>query len=152
LSENAFLILSILSGAGAAAVLLYGIVGSKLRNVAYAGLTGASQQAIEPTRDGWRRSVLDRFTLSNRNMIQCPICQTIDFANIRFCCKCGAQMQAYSEFPTYGTQGIEAQYLTQDGLNRVVGLSVRVDPKTRIGIIVGVQSQEPYEQLQQTQI
>jgi hypothetical protein len=60
-------------------------------------------------------------------------------------------MHTYSEFPRNDTQGIEAQYLTQDGLNRVVGLSVRVDPKTRIGIIVGVQSEEPYEQLQQAQ-
>jgi hypothetical protein len=149
--ENPFLVLSILSGAGAAAVLVYSALRSKLRNVTRADLMEATQLDIEPRSNKWRPNVLDRITLLNRNLIQCPRCLTIDSANIRYCCKCGMQMQvhAHSEFPRNDTQATVTQYVTQDGLTRVVGLSMRVDPKTRIGVIVGVQNQEPQEQLQE---
>lgn len=150
-AENAFLILSILSGTGAAAVLLQGIVRSKLRNVSQASPTLPGQLHSELANSQRRPSLLDRITLLNRNLIQCPKCFMIEYANARFCTRCAMPMQRSSELPQVSMQGVEAQYLLQDGPNRLFGLSMRLDPKTRIGIIIGIQNQETPERVNEAQ-
>ena len=139
LGENPFLVFSILSGMGAAALLLRAILELKLGNSSQHNQIALSGRGQEKK---WRRTVFDRITLLNRNLIQCPGCFMIDFANIRFCSRCGMQMAPHSELSRSGTHDIQAQYLVRDGPTRIVGLSIRPDAKTRIGVIVGIQNEE----------
>jgi hypothetical protein len=37
---------------------------------------------------------------------------------------------------------IEVQHLTQDDSTHVIGLSMNIDPKTKVGVIIGVQNRE----------
>jgi len=150
-AENAFLILSILSGTGAAVVLLHGIVRSRLHNVSQTNLTLSIQPHSELANNQRRPSLLDRITLLNRNLIQCTKCFMIDYANARFCTRCGMPIQQSSELPQASMQSVEAQYLLRDGPNRLFGLSMRLDPKTRIGIIIGIQNQEAPERVREAQ-
>jgi hypothetical protein len=60
-------------------------------------------------------------------------------------------MQSSSEVPTYYVRDVEARYLTQDDSTRVFGISMRIDPKTRIGVIIGIRSGESPEQINETQ-
>jgi len=141
-TENAFLILSILSGTGAAAVLLHGIVRSKLHNVSHADPTLPLQLQ--------RPSVLDRITLLNRNLIQCSRCFMIEFTGAKFCTRCGMPMQSSSGLLGSNMPSVETRYL-EDGPNRLFGLSMKLDPKTRVGVIIGIQSLETPEQINESQ-
>jgi len=141
-TENAFLILSILSGTGAAAVLLHAIVRSKLHNVSHADPTLALQLQ--------QPSVLDRITLLNRNLIQCSRCFMIEFRSARFCTRCGTPMQSPSGLLGSNMPSVETRYL-EDGPNRLFGLSMKLDPKTRVGVIIGIQSQETPERVNESQ-
>ena len=60
-------------------------------------------------------------------------------------------MQQSSELPQVSMQSVEAQYLLQDGPNRLFGLSMKLDPKTRIGIIIGIQNQETPERVHEAE-
>ena len=136
--EDAFLILSILSGTGAAAILLHNIMRSKPHNNQLANW--------QP-----RPSVLDRITLLNRNLIQCPTCFTIQYANAQSCSRCGMPTRPPDQLPRNNMQYAEARYLLQDGSNQIFGLSIKPDPKTRIGIIIGIQNQETQERISENQ-
>lgn len=146
-TDSAFLILSILSGTGAAVVLLHGIAHSRPHNVSHSDPTLPSRLFNEPGSQRRRPSLLDRITLLNRNLIQCPRCLMIDSAHARFCIRCGTSMQSYGELPTDNMHSVEAQYLAQDESSRIFGLSMRIDPKTRIGVIIGIQNRAPPEQI-----
>jgi hypothetical protein len=149
-AENAFLILSVFAGTGAAAVLLREIARSKLHNASHPDPTLAGQHFNELGNKRQVRNLLDRITLLNRNLIRCPRCFTIDFAHVRFCNRCGTMMQSHVETPTYNIHDVEARYLRQDESTRMFGLSMRVDSRTRIGVIIGIQNREPPEQINDT--
>lgn len=136
--DSAFLLLSILSGTGAAAVLIRGILSSKLQNAANSNSTSLSE--LSDSR--WRPSILDRITLLNRNLAQCPRCFMIDSASIRFCSRCGLEIYGRSDLLRNDIQNIEVQHLTQNDSTHVIGLSMNIDPKTRVGVIIGVQNRE----------
>lgn len=144
LTENPFLLLSIVSSALAAAVLLGGLLKSKLRNA-----SNPDQVASSGEGNKWRRSVFDRITLLNRNLIQCPHCFMINFSNVRSCTRCGMQFTAHGEI--LGEHMDRIQYLVRDGPTRVVGLSITPDAKTRIGVIVGIQNLEHPEEINSAQ-
>jgi hypothetical protein len=150
-AENAFLILSILSGTGAAAVLVRQIVRSKLHNVSDPDPASHTQLPNELMSKKKQPSLLDRITLLNRNLIQCPSCFTIDHAHIRFCTRCGTSMQSYDEMPTQNVHDIKIRPLTQDKSTQMFGLSMKINPKTRIGLIIGVQNREAPEQINEIQ-
>jgi hypothetical protein len=136
--DSAFLLLSILSGTGAAALLIRGILSSKLQNTAGSSSTNLSKLA-DPR---WRPSILDKITLLNRNLAQCPRCFMIDSANIRFCSRCGMEIYGRSDLLRNEIHNIEVQHLTQDDSTHVIGLSMNIDPKTKVGVIIGVQNRE----------
>jgi hypothetical protein len=148
-AENAFLILSILSGTGAAAVLVRHIVRSKLHNVSDPDAAPLAQLPNELGSKKRQLNLLDRITLLNRNLIQCPRCFMIDFAHARFCIRCGTSMQSYDEMPN--VHDIKTGYLTRDKSTQILGLSMMINPKTRIGLIIGVQNREPQEQINEIQ-
>lgn len=150
-TENAFLILSILSGTGAAAVLVRQILRSKLNNVSDPDPTLPVQLPNELGNKKKQPNLLDRITLLNRNLIQCPSCFTIDFAHARFCTRCGTSMQSYDEMPTHNVHDIKTRYLMQDKTTQMFGLSMNINPKTRIGLVIGVQNREPPEQINEIQ-
>jgi hypothetical protein len=56
-------------------------------------------------------------------------------------------MQSHGELLTDNVHSVEAQYLAEDESTRIFGLSMRIDPKTRIGIIIGMQNRAPLEQV-----
>ena len=141
-TESAFLVLSVLSGIGAAAILLRDIVRSKLQRASHGDLASPSQPYAELRSRSQLSSLLDRITLLNRNLIQCPRCSTIDHAHARFCTRCGASMQSQKEMSTYNVHDVEARYLAQDESTRVYGLSMKVDPQTQIGVLIGTQNRE----------
>jgi hypothetical protein len=147
--DNALLILSVLAGTGAAAVLLREILRSKLHNVSHPDPTSPIQPLNE-LENKKQPNLLDKITLLNKNLIQCPRCFTFDFAHARFCTRCGTSIQTYGEMPTHNVQDIEARYLTQDESTRIFGLSMKIDPKTRIGVIIGIQNREAPEQITET--
>jgi hypothetical protein len=149
-AENAFLILSILSGTGAVAVLVRQIIHSKLHNVSDPDPTSHTQLPNEHMSKKERPSLLDRITLLNRNLIQCPSCFTIDHAHTRFCTRCGTSMQSYDEMAT-NVHDVKMRYLTQDKSAQMFGLSMKINPKTRIGLIIGVQNRESPEQMNEIQ-
>ena len=148
-AENAFLILSALSGTAAAAVLVRHVVRSKLHNVSDPDAISPSQLPNEIVGKRKQPNLLDRITLLNRNLIQCRRCFTIDFAHARFCTRCGSSMQSYDEMPN--VHDIKTQYLTQDKSTQILGLTMKINPKTRIGLIIGVQNREPPEQINEIQ-
>ena len=150
-TENAFLVFSVLSGTAAAAVLLRGILRTKLHGASHSDLALASQSYSELGNGRRLPGLLDRITLLNKNLIQCPRCSTIDHAHARFCTRCGTAMQSSSEMSTYNVRDVEARYLMQDDSTRVFGVSMRIDPKTRIGVIIGIQNRESPEQITETE-
>jgi hypothetical protein len=149
-ADNVFLILSVLAGTAAAAVLLREIVQPKLHNVSHNDPTLPSQPLNELKIKKQQPSLLDRITLLNKNLIQCPRCFTFDFAHARFCARCGTLMGSHGEMSTSNVHDIEVRNLAQDESTRTFGLSVRIDPKTRIGVIIGIQNREPPEQVNET--
>jgi hypothetical protein len=148
--QSVLLVLSALSAAGAAAILLRGIVRSKLQK-ARASLASSGQPRSELGSKGRLSSLLDRITLLNKNLIQCPRCSTIDHAHARFCTRCGTSMQSHEEMSTYDVHDIEARYLAQDESNRVYGLSMKVDPQAQIGALIGMQNRELSQGVNRTQ-
>jgi len=150
-TESAFLVFSVLSGTAAAVVLLRGIVRSKLHGASHSDLALSSRSYSELGNGRQLPGLLDRITLLNKNLIQCPRCSTIDYAHARFCTRCGTAMQSSREMPTYNVRDVEARYLTQDDSTRVFGVSMRIDPKTRIGVIIGIQNRESPEQINETE-
>ena len=146
-----FLLFSILSGSAATGVLLHGMLRSKSRDTVQSDSTSISELYIEPVSKQGRPSALDRITLLNRNLIQCPTCSTIDFAHIRFCSRCGTQLNRYSELPRTNTPDVQVRYITRDGTTRMVGLSMGIDQKTRLGVIIGIQNRESPEQINETE-
>ena len=135
--ESAFLLLSIFSATGAAAVLLRGVLGSKLRRNG-----PASVKRDHLTGSRWSPTLLDKASLRNRNLTQCPNCHMIDHANIRFCSKCGMDIHAPTALSRNDIQNVQVQHIKQDESTQVIGVSMDIDPKTRIGFIVGVQDRE----------
>lgn len=150
-TESVFLVFSVLSGTAAAVVLLRGIVRSKLHGASHSDLAFSSQSHGEFGSRKQLPGLLDRITLLNKNLIQCPRCSTIDYAHARFCTRCGTAMQSFNETPTYNVHNVEARYLTQDDSTRVFGVAMKIDPKTRIGVIIGIQNRESPEQINQTE-
>jgi len=150
-SENAFIVFSVLSGTAAAVVLLREILRSKLHDASHSDPALYSQSYNELGNGKQLPSLLDRITLLNKNLVQCPTCSTIDHVHARFCTRCGTAMQSSSEMQTYNVRDIEARYLTQDDSTRVFRVSMRVDPKTRIGVIIGIQNRESPEQINETE-
>ena len=148
--DNALLILSVLAGTGAAAVLLREILRLKLHNVSHHDPTLLGQPLNELKNKKQQPNLLDKISLLNKNLIQCPRCFTFDFAHARFCTRCGTSIQSYGQMPTHNVQDIETRYLTQDESTRMFGLSMKIDPKTRIGVIIGVQNREAPEQIKET--
>jgi len=141
-TQSVLLVLSALSATGAAAILLRGIVRSKLQKAPHDSLASAGQPHSELGSKGPLSNLLDRITLLNKNLIQCPRCSTIDHAHARFCTRCGTSMQSHEEMSTYDVHNIEARYLAQDESTRVYGLSMKVDPQTQIGVLIGIQNRE----------
>lgn len=150
-TESAFLLFSVLSGTGAAAILLRDILRSRRQRTPYGDLALPGQHHGElGNRRQWS-SLLDRITLLNRNLSQCSRCFTIDHAHVRFCTRCGASMQSHEEISTYNPHDVEARYLAQDESTRVYGLSMNVDPQTRIGVLIGIQNRELPQSINRTQ-
>lgn len=147
--EYIFIIVSVLSGTGAAAVLLYSIARSKQLNASHAYPTLPLQPHSELASRQQQPSALDRITLLNRNLTQCPRCLMIDHANARFCTRCGMPMQLPIGVPRSSMPSIETRYL-QDGPNRLFGVSMKVGPKTRVGVIVGIQNQDNPERINES--
>ena len=150
-TQSVLLVLSALSATGAAAILLRGIVRSKLQKAPHDGLASFGQPRSELGSKGRLLSLLDRITLLNRNLIQCPRCYTIDHAHARFCTRCGTSMQLHEEMSTYDVHDVEARYLAQDESTRVYGLSMKVDPQTQIGVLIGIQNRELSQGVNRTQ-
>jgi hypothetical protein len=150
-TQSVLLVLSALSAIGAAAILLRGIVRSKLQKAPHDSLASSSQPRSELGSRSPLSSLLDRITLLNRNLIQCPRCSTIDHAHARFCIRCGTSMQSREGASTYDVHDIEARYLAQDESTRVYGLSMKVDPQTQIGVLIGIQNRELSQSVNRTQ-
>ena len=150
-TQTVLLVLSALSATGAAAILLRGIVRSKLQKAPHDSLALSGQPRIELESKGRLSGLLDRITLLNKNLIQCPRCSTIDHAHARFCTRCGTSMQSHEEMSTYDVHDIEARYLAQDESTRVYGLSMKVDPQTQIGVLIGIQNRELSQGINRTQ-
>jgi len=150
-TESVFLVFSVLSGTAAAVVLLRGIVRSKLHGASHSDLALPGQSYSEFANRRQLPGLLDRITLLNKNLIQCPRCSTIDHAHARFCTRCGTAMQTFNEMPTYNMRDVEVRCLTQDNSSRMIGVSMRIDPKTRIGVIIGIQKRESPEQVAQAE-
>jgi len=134
-TDNPFLIFSISCGSAALALILYIALNSR-RHTQTAGPT-ANEHAIESKN--WRRSVLDKITLLNKNFIQCPSCFKIDLVNIRFCSRCGMRLIPYAELPR---NDLQTRYIEPDSSTRLVGISLEPDAKTRIGVIIRIQNSE----------
>jgi hypothetical protein len=150
-TDNVFLILSVLAGTAAAAILLREIVQPKLHKVSHNDPTLPSQSLSELKIKKQQPSLLDKITLLNKNLIQCPRCFTFDFAHARFCTRCGTSMGSYGEMSTSNVHDVEVRHMAQDKSTRILGLSMRIDPKTRIGVIIGIQNRELPEQINETQ-
>ena len=145
-ADSAFLILSILSGIGAALVLIRGILSSKPQNTALSNSTSLSE--LNPR---WRPGILDRITLLNRNLAQCPRCFMIDYANIRFCSRCGLEIYGRNDLVRDDIRNIEVHHLTQNDSTHVIGLSMNIDPRTKLGVIIGVQNREAPDMIKEAQ-
>ena len=150
-AENPFIIVSVLSGSAAAAVLLYAILRSKRR----VGLFSSAAEQNEPESSRWnggsRRSVLDRITLLNRNLAQCPRCYRIEFANARFCSGCGTSMIDSAESLMPSPHELETHYATQNGPTRLVGISMKPDARTKIGVIISLQEDDSQTKIKHAQ-
>jgi hypothetical protein len=150
-TDNPFLILSIVSGTVAGTILLHSIMRSKPHNASHPDSALPSVIGGGLGNSGHRPSVLDRITLLNRSLIQCPRCFTMDYAGARYCTRCGTPMQQNLELPRNGIRDVEARYLAQDGSKQMFGFSMKLDPRTRIGVIIGIQNRELPEQVHETQ-
>jgi hypothetical protein len=148
--DDALLILSILAGLGAAAVVLREILRLRLPNVSGTYLSLPSQPLNQLENKKQQPSLLDRITLLNKNLIQCPRCFNFDFAHARFCIRCGTLMVSRGEMSTSIVHDVEVRSLVQDESNRMFGFSMNIDPKTRIGVIIGIQNREAPEQINET--
>jgi ribosomal protein S27AE len=146
-TESAFLLLSIFSATGAAAVLLRCVVGSRMRRT-----SSTSMELSHMAGSRWSPSLLDRVSLLNRNLTQCPNCFMIDHANIRFCSRCGMDIHAPTALSRTDIQNVEVQHIRQDESTQVIGVSMDIDPKTRIGVIIGVQDREPADSVSEAQV
>lgn len=142
-AENPFLIVSILSGTGAAAVLVGAILNSKRRSASLSSAAQSNGAHGELQNKRWQRTIFDRITLLNRNLIQCPRCFKIDFANVRFCTGCGMRIMPNAESFGGEPSGIVTHYAIQDEATRFVGISMKPNARTRIGVIVGLHDNEP---------
>lgn len=140
-ADNAFLVFSISCGSAALAVMMYTILNFK-RRTRTAGPTSNGRDASGSKKKNWRRSVLDRVTLLNKNFIQCPECFKIDFVNIRFCSRCGVRLIPGAELSRDDLHDIQTQYIASDRSTRLVGISMKPDARTRIGVIIGIQDGE----------
>jgi hypothetical protein len=149
-TQSAFLLLSVLCGTGAAAILLRDIARSRMRKTSRGDLALYDQPHAEVGGRGKLSNLLDRITLLNRNLIQCPSCFAIDHAHARFCTRCGTSMQSHEEMPTHNMHDVEARYLAQDESTRVYGVSMNVDPQTRIGVLIGIQNRELPQNINRT--
>jgi hypothetical protein len=149
--DNAFLILSVLAGTGAAAVLLREIARPRQHNFSLTDPTLPGQPLNQLEIRKKQPSLLDRITLLNKNLIQCPRCFTFDFAHARFCTRCGTSMGSYGEMSTSNVHDIEVRHMAQDESTQMFGLSMTIDPKTRIGVLIGIQNRAPPEQVSETQ-
>ena len=134
-TDNPFLVLSISCGSAALALILYIVLNSR-RHTQTVGPT-ANEHAIESKN--WRRSVLDKIALLNKNLIQCPRCFKIDFINIRFCSRCGVSLVPHAEL--LGND-LQTRHIAPDSSTRLVGISLEPDAKTKIGVIIRIQNSE----------
>ena len=139
---SAFLILSVVAGVAAAALLIQAAARSRSRTGTYLDPTGAIQLYHENSGNGQGLSLLDRVTLLNRNLTQCLNCHSIDHASARFCIRCGMPMQPQIEPVRGNIRDVEARYLVRDGSNQMLGLSIGLDSDTRLGVLIGLQKRE----------
>jgi len=144
---SAFLILSVIAGAAAAALLLHAAARSRPRTTTYFDPTGSIQVYGESGGNARGPNLLDRVTLLNKNLTQCANCFSIDYANARFCIRCGLPMQPQIEPVRGNIRDVEARYLVRDGSNQMLGLSIGLDPETRLGVIIGLQKREHLESI-----
>jgi len=151
LAENPFLMLSIVSGSAAVAVLVYAIINSRQRDRLHPNLAKWNGSDNEPRNRKRRQTVFDRITLLNRNLAQCPRCFRVDFANVRFCSGCGMTMMPRSELLGTNQYDIETRHVVQDRSTRFFGISVRPDARTKIGVIIGLQDDESAAKLDELQ-
>jgi hypothetical protein len=150
-TESALLLFSVLAGTIAAVILVRDIVRSRPQRTSYGGLALPGQSYGEPgNRRQWSR-VLDRVTLLNRNLIQCPRCSAIEHAYARFCTRCGTSMLSRGETLACDMPDVKARYYASDESTRVYALSMNVDPQTRIGVLIGIQNQGVPERIHATQ-
>jgi hypothetical protein len=147
---SAFLILSIISSAGAASLLVYATIRARTRKSTYIGLEFPIQlyRQNEVGGQGWLSGV--DAASSKKKLSQCPNCLMVDHAGARFCIRCGIPMQREIASPIGDTSQVEAQYEMQDGSTRVFGLSTWLNPETRLGVIVGIQRRGPLQSINET--
>jgi hypothetical protein len=135
-TDNPFLIFSIACGSAALALILYTILNSG-QHAKTAGPIVNEHYAIESKN--WRRSVLDKITLLNKNFIQCPECFKIDLVNIRFCSRCGMRLVPHAEL---SGNDLQTNYVAPDSSTRRVGITLEPDARTKMGVIIGIQDTE----------
>ena len=148
--SSAFLILSIISGVGAASLLVYATARARTRKTTYLSL-GVPIQLYDQddhSRRGWNQ--FNEATLPNRNLTQCPSCFMIDHANARYCIRCGVPMQPQIELPMGDIRHVEARYPEQNGSTRMLGFSTWLDRETRLGVIIGIQKRGPLQSINET--
>ena len=148
--SSAFLILSIVSSAGAASLLVYATARARARKITYLDVGVPIQLYDEDPSTRQGPSTFDEATLPNRNLTQCPNCFMIDQASARFCIRCGIPMQSQVERPVGNIRHGETQYSMQEGSRRVLGFSTWLDPETRLGVIIGIQKREPLQSINET--
>ena len=139
---STFLILSVVAGVAAAALLIQAAARSRPRTATYFEPTGAIQLYRENGGNARGLNLLDRVTLLNRNLTQCLNCYSIDHASARFCIRCGMPMQPQIEPARGNIRDVEARYLVRDGSNQMLGLSIGLDSETRLGVLIGLQKRE----------
>ncbi len=139
---SAFLILSVIAGVAAAALLIHAAARSRPRAATYFEPTGAIQLYGENRGNARGLNLLDRITLLNRDLSQCSNCYSIDHASARFCIRCGMPMQPQIEPARGNIRDVEARYLMRDCSNQMLGLSIGLDSETRLGVLIGLQKRK----------
>ena len=145
--SSAFLILSIISGVGAASLLVHATIRARRRKATHIGLEIPIQLLSENKIGGQGRHQGADATSPNRNLTQCPNCFMIDHASARFCIRCGIPMQQKVGLPIGDTSHVEAHYPMKEGSTRVLGFSTWLDPETRLGVIIGMQKRGPLQSI-----
>jgi hypothetical protein len=148
--SSAFLILSIVSGAGAASLLVYATARARTRKITCLDVGVPIQLYDEDRSTRQGPSSFEEATLPHRNLTQCPNCFMIDQAGARFCIRCGIPMQSQIEHPVGNIGHVESQFSMQEGSSRVLGFSTWLDPETRLGVIIGIQKREPLQSINET--